>query len=221
MWTAPAALAVVLILVACTDGGPVEPEDATAPASDGGTTVAPTGPTADVEAVLEAIVVAESDPPTGTGYFQSFHGAFSGTQMIQESATDVQTAALEGWEDALTREFASPETAEVILGNASPTELDPEDHHFLGSIASAYRDAASARAALGLIVEELSARIRRQEELALADGGVAFRERFLHVSSVTLLWTSGRFLLVLSANGMDDEEVRAIAEDMNARVPSA
>jgi hypothetical protein len=71
------------------------------------------------------------------------------------------------------------------------------------------------------MVEELSARIPQQEELGLADGGVAFRERFLHVPSVTLLWTSGRFLLVLSANGMDDEEVRAIAEDMNARVPSA
>lgn len=175
-------------------------------------------PSASVAVYLEAIVVAESDPPNATGFLQSFDGTFSGTQVVQDSSQEVQSAVLDGWVDALTREFASPEAAEVIRGEAAANELDPKDHHFVGSIASAYEDPASARAALGAIVADIVPRVRGQDELDLGDGGVVFHDRFLGVPSLTYLWTNGRFLLVLGANGMDEDEIQTIAKGMDVRV---
>jgi hypothetical protein len=181
-------------------------------------------PSEDVEAVadvLAKIVVAQDDPPTDTEFFQSFDGEFSGTQMVQESSLDVQDAVLEGWVDALTMEFASPETVDVIQGNASSDELAKKDHHFVGSLSSAYEDTASAQEALEVVLDESGKGAASEEGLTLGDGGMLFRRRFLGVASIALVWTSGRFLMVLTANGMDEDEIRSIAEAMQSRVPTS
>jgi len=65
--------------------------------------------------------------------------------MVQDSAAPVQAAVLESFVDALTREFASPETAAVIRGAAATDELDPADHRFVGIGAVAYEDARARR----------------------------------------------------------------------------
>jgi hypothetical protein len=175
--------------------------------------------TASMAAALDAIVVTEALAPKGTKFLQSFDGSFSATQVVQDSPSEVQSAVLEGWVDALTREFASPETADVIRGNAPPGQLDPADHHFVGSIASAYEDAESAQRALEAILEDTRPRMRTEESLDLGDGGTAFHDRFLHVPSITYVWSNDRFLLVLGGNGMDESVVRALAQGMNERVP--
>ena len=206
----PVVVAFVALLAAagCSSNAPPKPAPAT-----------PNDGTALGDTVAE-IVVAEDAPPTDTEYFQSFNGGSSGAQMVQDSSANIQAAVLEGWVEALTREFASPETAEVIQGNASPDELARRDHHFVGSIASAYEDAASARAALDVILAENRKSTPNEEPLAFGDGGVLFRSRFLHVPSIMLVWTSGKFLMVLTANGMAEDEIRSIAERMQSRVPT-
>lgn len=169
--------------------------------------------------LLSAIVIAEASAPTGTEYLQSFDGSFSGTQMIQDASPDVKGSMLEGWVDALTREFASAEAAAVILGEDSPEQLEPADHRFVGSIASAYEDGASARRALDAALPAMSENANATEDLALGEGGVMLRRRFLQVASVSYIWTNDRYLLVLTANGMPGGEILSLAAGMNERVP--
>ena len=172
-----------------------------------------------VSDVLGEIVISETSAPEGTEYLQGFDGTFSGTQMVQDAPADVQTILLERWVDALTREFASPETAEVILGGAPAGQLDPADHHFVGSIASAYEDAGSAQRAIKTVLRTMSERAQATEDLTLGDGGAVLRDRFLQVASVSYVWTHDRYLLVLTANGMHEDMIRDIAEDMDGRAP--
>jgi len=61
--------------------------------------------------------------------------------------------------------------------------------------------------------------MRTEESLDLEDGGAAFHDRFLHVPSITYVWSNDRFLLILAANGMDEDVVRALAQGTNERVP--
>jgi hypothetical protein len=170
---------------------------------------------------LDAIVVPEDAAPSDTELRKSFTGEFSGTQMVQDSAPEVRSAVLEGWIDALTREFASPETNDVIEGLASPDDLDPSDLHFVGSLASAYENAEAAQDALEAIRREMQTGSRGEETLSLGDGGVMFHEPFLGKTSFTFLWTSGSFLLVVRSDGMDENEMNALAEGMQSRVPAA
>jgi hypothetical protein len=177
--------------------------------------------TASVVAQLDAIVVPEDAAPTDTEFRKSFTGEFSGTQMVQDSTPEVRSAVLQGWIDGLTREFASPETNDVIEGLASPDDLDPADLHFVGSLASAYEDADAAQDALEAIRREMQSGTRREEALSLGDGGVMFHRRFLGKMSFTFLWTSGPFLMVVTADGMAEDEMRDLAEGMQSRVPAA
>lgn len=204
------ALSLALLAGACGDGE--------APTQSGRTAEAP--PDDSVTDVLDAIVVSEDAAPANTEFRTSYSGEFSGTQMVQDSSSEVRSAVLQDWIDALTREFASPETAAVIEGEASPDDLDPNDLHFVGSIASAYESPLAARGALETIQRELQSGRRTAESLSLGDGGVIFQEKFLGATSFTFLWTSDRFLMIVRADGMDEGGMKALAEGMQSRVPA-
>lgn len=196
--------------VACSGGQPARQRERTMVSS----------PTTSATEALDAIVLREDAAPVGADFRTSYSGEFSGTQMIQDGSAEVRSAVLRGWVDALTREFASPETAAVIDGDASPKELDPADLLFVGSIASAYEDAVAAQGALLAIRRQLQPGMRSTETLSLGDGGAAFGDKFLGATSLTLIWTSDRFLLVVRADGMDQDEVFALAERMQSQVPA-
>jgi hypothetical protein len=171
--------------------------------------------------VLDAIVIAKTASPTDTQFFQSLTGRASGTQMVQDSPSTVQAAVLEGFVDALTREFASVKTAAVIRGTATPDELDPSDLHFVGSIAVAYESERHARAALRVFSDTIRAGSapESEEQLALGDGGVLFRGTFLAAPSAHYIWSDGSLVLALAADGMTELETNVMSAGMQSRVP--
>jgi hypothetical protein len=207
-----------LFVTACGTAGPQ------AATSDAPRSVVPIpAPTAAATAspadVLDEIVIAKSGAPADTTFLQSLSGAASGTQMVQDSASAVQSKVLEGFVDGLTREFASPETAAVILGSATPDGLDPADLHFVGSIALAYRTPELAGAALDVFAQTIRADsgLSKEERLELGDGGTVFRGTFLGARSEHYLWRHGSLVLGLAADGMG--EVDTLAKGMESRAP--
>lgn len=189
----------------------------TAACANDGAQPTPAGPS--VNSTLDAIVLAKKAPPTATRFLRELDGTISGTRLVQDGGPSVQVAVQQHLVDALTREFGSKGVRAVKLDGAPTEALDPSHDVAVDSLASAYEDPAGAQAALEVILETTRARLDREEDLALGDGGSIFRGRFLRgMPLISYVWRSGRFILhVLAVGAFDEDEIRSIAEGMDDR----
>lgn len=182
-------------------------------ACDRGAQLTPAEPVA----TLDAIVLAESAPPSATRFLRELDRRISGTRLVQDSGPAVQVAVQQHLVDALTREFGSEGVRALKLDGAPTETLDPTRDVAVDSLASVYEDAEGAEAALEVILETTRARLDRERALALGDGGSIFRGRFLRgMPLVSYVWRNGRFILhVLAVGVFDEDEIRSIAEGMD------
>lgn len=168
---------------------------------------------------LRTIVLSETEPPAGTTFFREQRGAASATQLVQDDGPEVQVSVQRGLVDAITREFGTPGIIAMVLEGAPTESLDPTRDVWVASAALAYADAASARAALLVLVEETGERLERRRDVTFEEGGAAFRGRFLRgMTIVTYVWGNGRLVLHLMVVGaLQPPETRVIARGMAER----
>lgn len=186
-------------------------------ACDRGAQLTPAEPS--VDSTLDAIVLAKTEPPSATRFLRELDRTISGTRLVQDGGPAVQVAVQQHLVDALTREFGSEGVRAVKLDGAPTEALDPSHDVAVDSFASAYEDTAGAEAALEVILETTRARLDRERQLALGDGGSIFRGRFLPgMPLVSYVWRNGRLILhVLAVGTFDQDEIRSIAEGMDER----
>jgi len=171
--------------------------------------------------ILGTIVLSEMEPPARTTFFRAQRGAASTMQLVQDGGPELQVAVQRGLDDALTREFGTPGIIAMLVEGAPTESLDPRRDVWVASAALAYEDADAAREALSVFVEATARRLEEERNVALGDGGTAFRGRFLHgMPVVTLLWRNERLVLHLMAVGpTTHSEIQVIARAMDDRVP--
>lgn len=222
-----ARLTMVLSLAlagACSGAGSTGPSPTTRPTTEA-------SPAVSAGEALDAIVLAGSEPPTGTKL--SFEDAENaGLQPVQDSEPDVQSAVQQGQVDTLIRLFFTPDMLEALdEGPDALAEYAPKfvrsGHWSVGSWASAYETQDAAAAAIGLILDEFVAtwQLERLDDPGLGDEGailVGESPLTFGVPTTIYLWRSGPYLLEVVAHGSveaDAGEIRSIAEGMQSRVP--
>jgi hypothetical protein len=181
------------------------------------------------EDLVDRVVVAETEPPTGTTF--SFADAETAIyQPVQGSPPRTQDAIQRGYRAALIRLFFTPglrralERGPAAIRRYRPS-FDTVGHWSVGSWAAVYEDEASASAALTLIRSELETAWGLEEvapadlgdEGAIYGGTTPLAEGF---PTTIYFWRSGPYLLEVVAHGSVEagaEELRAIAEGMQER----
>jgi hypothetical protein len=190
-------------------------------------TMSGTAPT--IAESLDAIVLPESNAPTGTEF--AFEDADAGVQPVQASSPAVQDAARTGQVGSLIRLFFTPKMLDALQAGQEAmdvyaAEFDRSGQWSVGSWASAYDTPDAAADALVIVLGELATTwgLERLDDLDLGDGGAIFGGRSpvaLGTPTTIYFWRNGSYLLEVVAHGSveaDADELRSIAEGMQARV---
>ncbi len=232
MSTAPRArllLGLMFVLGACsgeTDGGVSGPTPSTEVDATAGSS-----PASAVAEILDAIVLAESDPPTGMVFDAEDLGEAARDHLLSISPSEIHQAVEQGWVDAVLRQWWTPEIFQAV--NAGTVEEFSKNFKRSGnwtvlSGASAYEDAESAAPALEAYLEDYRANweLREAGKARLGGEGAIFEgpNPIGGAPQVVYVWRAGPYILHVLATGSveaDADQIRAIAEGMQARADAA
>ncbi len=178
---------------------------------------------------MSAIVLAETKPPMGMVFDAEDLGEGAIDHLLSVSPSEVREGVEQGWVDAVLRQWWTPE----FLAAVEQGTVEEFSKHFrrsgnwtVLSGASAYEDAESAAAALQVYLEDYSANwgLTEAGHPKLGDEGSIFEgpNPIGGAPMVVYVWRAGPYILHILATGSveaDADEIRAIAEGMNDRVP--
>ena len=196
----------------------------------GDTTTAETGGAATPGERLDAIVIAEDDPPADTEFVRATRGPAVAELLLYSRSADLRAQVKKGLVDGLVNEFLSADLAAAVeeeTAEASPGEIDAAvaspGRLAIASWAAAYRDAESADVALRHYLGELGDRpaLRYVSETPFGDDrGGLYEGEDGGIPTRVYVWRAGPYVLHLDADGsvrVDAARIEALARGMQER----